>query len=115
VLVDAMRGEVFHAPYGRDGERWRREAEIAVTSWRKLAARPIPGPLTGPGLAGIGVEDWRAERLPSECWSPRAGQVALIGEREAEAGLVADLWTLQPLYIRKSAAEERMERTVPSP
>ncbi len=112
VLIDAMRGDVFHGRYLRCGDRWARSGEIGLTAWRSLAAevseaaRPL---LTGPALGGIPVEDWPAPRLDMECWLPQARHVALIGEREATEGRIDDLWTLEPRYIRKSAAEEQAD------
>jgi tRNA threonylcarbamoyladenosine biosynthesis protein TsaB len=115
VLIDAMRGDVFHGRYIRSADGWRRDGEIGLVAWRSLAAQPMVGTtLAGPALANIPGDQWPAPRLPAECWSPQARQVALIGEREAAAGRIADLWTIEPLYIRKSAAEEQAERLSPT-
>jgi tRNA A37 threonylcarbamoyladenosine modification protein TsaB len=111
-LVDAMRGDVFHARYDRRNDRWLRSGAIGLANWRELIPHLDPAvPLTGPMLAGIPADQRQHPALPTECWQPTAAMVAQIGAREALAGRTADLWRLEPLYIRKSAAEEKLEQT----
>ena len=103
-LVDAMRGDVFHGHYRRACDRWVRSGGIGLSAWKTLAAPPDVGvALTGPALIAIPPDQWPAPRLPEHLWQPTAAAVARIGEREALAGHTQDLWTLEPLYIRKSA------------
>lgn len=110
-LIDAMRGDVFHAHFVRRGDAWVRDVAIRLGPWRELAQQEIPGcALTGPALTAIPVTDWPARRLSPEDWQPTAAAVARIGERQARLGDTTDLWKLEPLYIRKSAAEEQAER-----
>lgn len=110
VLVDAMRGDVFHARYDRQDGNWVRQGEIGLSPWRKLLPTIDPNiPLTGPALTNISTESWAHPRLPESSWTPTAALVALIGEEQAVAGNTDDVWQLQPLYIRKSAAEEKLD------
>lgn len=48
--------------------------------------------------------------LDASLWNPRASQIGRIALDRYETGLFDDLWTLQPYYSRKSAAEERKEQ-----
>jgi hypothetical protein len=66
--------------------------------------------VTGPGLKqlrdqlphGIFVAD-------QPLWHPRASTVGLVAGIEYGNGKRDDLWNLNPLYYRKSAAEEKHE------
>ena len=108
VLVDAMRGELFTARYIRGKDRWSRQNEISIVARRDFdAVRDGAVPASGPALANIAVEAGFANRLDKECWTPQARNVALIGESEATTGRSHNLWTLEPLYIRRPAAEEQ--------
>ena len=49
----------------------------------------------------------RYEILPSEVWNPTAAEVARLGRIGFEAGLARNAFTLEPNYIRASAAEEK--------
>ncbi|MFV0446483.1 MAG: tRNA (adenosine(37)-N6)-threonylcarbamoyltransferase complex dimerization subunit type 1 TsaB [Planctomycetaceae bacterium] len=136
-LVDAMRGDAFHALYnrialppiedpqtGRDASqslrstlanesaliRWQRQGDIGLAPWRDLIPTiPATVPLSGPLLASLSTEELNHATAPPACWHPDAVQVARIGELEAAAGRNDDLWRLEPLYIRKSAAEEKLD------
>jgi tRNA threonylcarbamoyladenosine biosynthesis protein TsaB len=107
-VMDALRGELFHARYLRHGEDWRRQGEVRISPAAEvLRGLAPPAMATGPGLIR-GRGDLPAERiLPTEFWPPRAEVVARLGERLALAGHTADLWLLQPFYLRRAAAEER--------
>lgn len=47
--------------------------------------------------------------LPSEYWSPSASGVASLAARRYAAGQRQELWSLAPIYCRRSAAEEKLE------
>jgi tRNA threonylcarbamoyladenosine biosynthesis protein TsaB len=111
VAMDAQRGAVFAATFegGAPGE------------WQK-----IDGPrllddeawLTGlkPGMASSGPALARlASRLPAGITlideadrAPRADAVAQLAWVRHMQGAYDDVWTLAPLYMRKSAAEEKL-------
>lgn len=108
IVMDAFRGELFLGRYHRSAnDQWERQGEIqlvpadAASSWIDVDV-----PLSGPGLSVLNDPSIRS--LPESCWVPQAAQVAKLGEQRALAGLVDDVWTLEPLYVRKSAAEERL-------
>jgi tRNA threonylcarbamoyladenosine biosynthesis protein TsaB len=110
VVMDAQRGELFVGRYARRAEPgagsiWSRDEEIAIVSAEAfLSERNRSIPITGPAAAFLGEID---RSLIIEDCLPTAAQVAFIGEREAEAGRADDMWTLEPRYVRKSAAEEK--------
>jgi tRNA threonylcarbamoyladenosine biosynthesis protein TsaB len=112
VVADAQRGDLFAGEYRRtQGSDW-----LCVTPPRIVRAADLFASLTvddrvsGPGLqngapGGPGV----CKCLPAEAWIPAARQVAEIGRRQLDAGLAADVATLEPLYLRRSAAEEKAD------
>ncbi len=113
VIADAQRGELFAAAFRRSpaGE-WVAEGPtrlVPAATW--AAARKRDDCITGPGLALC------AEQIPSACrrlseefWIPTARQVARLGARQIEHGETADCATLEPFYLRRSAAEEKADR-----
>jgi tRNA threonylcarbamoyladenosine biosynthesis protein TsaB len=113
VLADAQRGDLYVGHYARFATRdeWRREGEIEV----QCAEAFIAGLLRDAVVTGPGAARWSAALeaaahvLPAESGIPRAAVVAAIGERRALAGETADLWRLEPVYVRKSGAEEKLE------
>jgi tRNA threonylcarbamoyladenosine biosynthesis protein TsaB len=112
VVVDAERSELYAARYGRDASgQFVREGALVTVSREAWCAAVSEGvAVSGPGLEGT------AESVPtfcrvlsSDCWQPRASVVAVLGERQLAASRADDLWTLEPLYVRKSAAEEKAD------
>jgi tRNA threonylcarbamoyladenosine biosynthesis protein TsaB len=119
VISDAQRGDLFVGTYRRTANGdWLREAPLAIVAGEAWFARlQAGGVVTGPGLA-----TWREARdaspnppetawrdLPESVWTPSARAVAEIGARQIARGLVADCATLEPFYLRRSAAEERAD------
>lgn len=112
-VIDAFRGELFLGRYHRTGnETWQRDEAVRIVSAESLFSPADAGiPLTGPGLAVLGEQLPDRRLLPENCRPPRAIAIARLGESQALAGQVDDLWKLEPFYLRKSAAEEKAERT----
>jgi tRNA threonylcarbamoyladenosine biosynthesis protein TsaB len=112
VIADAQRGDLFVGTYHRtsDGD-WVREGPptiLAAASW--IAALGKGEIVTGPGLAAIRQSETAAWRsLPETAWTPSAHAVAAIGARQIARGLLANCATLEPFYLRRSAAEERAD------
>lgn len=113
VFVDAQQDRVYW-------QRFIRPQETAVmTADSVLCIRPFSEWLadpsktdwvTGPGLRG------KDDRLPenvklidSVLWQPRLESLLQLGWPRFSAGDSDDLWTLEPLYLRPSAAEEQWE------
>jgi tRNA threonylcarbamoyladenosine biosynthesis protein TsaB len=108
VALDAVRGEVFAARYHVEEGRWsRRELGILpAEAW--TAQDPHRTLWTGPAL-----QRYRhllppdARVLPESLRWPRAEWVGRVGWTRLQTQGPLDFWTLEPLYLRPSAAEER--------
>ena len=112
VISDAQRGDIFVGTYARSGSAWTCEAAptiVAAQAW--LADRRPDEVVLGPGLAREAALPLGCRRLPEAASIPAARVVARIGIRQVERGLLADCVTLEPFYLRRSAAEERREAT----
>lgn len=117
VVMDAHRDELFvgryvqeRSPGSAGGRVWRRHEQIAIVPADEFIASYDPNVMVcGPAAAAL--RSRRDDlRIMETSGAPHAQQVALIGEREAAAGRVDDLWDLEPRYIRKSAAEEKADQ-----
>jgi tRNA threonylcarbamoyladenosine biosynthesis protein TsaB len=109
IAFDAARGQVFAARYAWRGDRWQTVAEIEIANAQAWAARLDPGVL----VAGPALERYRSLvpagcRIAADelCW-PRAAQVIQLGLHSPPA---PGYWTMEPLYMRPSAAEEKKSR-----
>ncbi|MEZ5944219.1 MAG: tRNA (adenosine(37)-N6)-threonylcarbamoyltransferase complex dimerization subunit type 1 TsaB [Planctomycetaceae bacterium] len=112
VIFDALRGDIYVAEYERTNSGWNEtnrpgllplEAWLATTTGKFLTA-------TGPGLAQHGEEIApHCPLAPEGFHNPHASAIALLGEQQVQAGDFADTWTIEPHYIRRSAAEEKAE------
>lgn len=109
VLADAQQDKVYVQSFVRVSEDWRPASELAIRSiadW--LSVRAADSSVTGPGL-----HKWAA-RLPAEAplldatlWESRPESLLQVGLRRYLAGERDDPWTLEPLYLRPSSAEEQ--------
>jgi tRNA threonylcarbamoyladenosine biosynthesis protein TsaB len=111
VLADAQQDKVYVQQFARSSDR------VGLEPCSSLVIQPFPDWLagldkgtwvSGPGLRG------HESRLPEGTpivdprhWDPRAESLLHIGLRRYQAGERDDLWTLEPLYLRPSAAEEK--------
>lgn len=112
VIGDAQRGELFVARYRRVTEStWQREGSIAIRSRDAFLADLRPDDVvTGPGVDRLPVSDAAAFRiLTAEYRTPRAESVARIGRRQWLERGGDDPAGLEPLYFRRSAAEEKRD------
>jgi tRNA threonylcarbamoyladenosine biosynthesis protein TsaB len=109
VIADALRGDVYVATYHPAGGAWTVDEPPAIAAaepW--LAALSAGETITGPGLSVYGkLVPASCRQLPPELWTPHARTIAQLGLRQLDQGEVADCATLEPFYLRRSAAEER--------
>lgn len=113
VIEDALRGDLFLGEYEcRDG-RWRNVTPPQLLPFEICREKLTPDvPVTGPG-----VDQWGEELeslqipliTPPELRIPQARWIALLGEQLVEQGERSDPWTLEPFYMRRSAAEEKAD------
>ncbi len=115
VISDAQRREVFLNEYRWDVDWAARvpRGDVRICSVDSLAAESETGVdidtlLTGPGLTKFGAELQDFHRLAEpSVWNPHAGSVAELASIMIGNNDVADIYTLEPLYIRRSYAEEK--------
>lgn len=109
-VVDlAQRGELFVGEYRRLSDRWERVGDMTIESAEGYAASlPTGWKVVGPGLSRLRGSLFAEDVcLPAEYDTPAARHIAAIGTRQLQAGLTADFWSLEPFYVRRSAAEEK--------
>lgn len=112
VVIDAHRSEVFTGHYRCVENAWQPAAPPTIAGIDGWLAGLAPGTLvSGPGLVKL------AARLPNsvraaapELWTPRASTVARLAAQSYARGQRDDLWQLVPLYLRRSAAEEKWDQ-----
>lgn len=104
-VIPAGRQEVFAGRYAGRAESWKRIGEFL-----RLPISEALGPcspltkVTGPGANHVGAP---TEMVLEPAWRwPRPSFLAELGRRYFDAGGEDQLHTLEPLYLRLSAAEE---------
>jgi tRNA threonylcarbamoyladenosine biosynthesis protein TsaB len=109
VLADAQQDKVYFQPFTRTAEGWRPTAGLAVVPFAEwLAGRDAGARVTGPGL-----HRWsphlpdREMVVPEDRWDPRPEGLLRVGAARYLAGERDDPYTLEPLYLRPSSAEEQ--------
>jgi tRNA threonylcarbamoyladenosine biosynthesis protein TsaB len=113
VVADAQQGKVYVQAFLRaDGaSEWSAADSLTVCDLKTwLEQRRPEAWITGPGLRVY------TPRLPSglplvapERWDPLPETLLEVGLRRYQAGQRDDLWTLEPLYLRPSSAEEKWQ------
>jgi tRNA threonylcarbamoyladenosine biosynthesis protein TsaB len=112
VAIDAQRGEVFAAIYERGPDNaWSLLLPAAIMTQTEWLAT------LGPGSAASGLAlEKLAEHVsagtfivPQEQWMPQAVTVGQLAARRVASGEFDDVWQLAPLYMRRSAAEEKFD------
>jgi tRNA threonylcarbamoyladenosine biosynthesis protein TsaB len=109
VLADAQQDKVYVQSFVRSAEDWQPLSELAIRKFADwLAAREPSAWVTGPGLL-----KW-ASHLPAvvpqveaSLWEPQPASLLRLGLARYRAGQRDDPWTLEPLYLRPSSAEEQ--------
>jgi len=115
VISDAQRREVFLNDYGWDERLQSRvsigDVRIESVESITLDAATSARHWTGPGLAKFRVEFPHAELLAREAvWNPTASSIADVGSLMIADNEFADIYSLEPLYIRRSYAEEKVAK-----
>jgi tRNA threonylcarbamoyladenosine biosynthesis protein TsaB len=118
VIADAQRGDVFAADFARSapGARLIRLTPTHVqpaVDWR--AGLPPDAFVLGPA-----VERWRqllsllATPEDPAANHPRGPELLALALETIAAGRREDPWLLEPIYLRRSAAEDQFTRPAPS-
>jgi tRNA threonylcarbamoyladenosine biosynthesis protein TsaB len=112
VIDDALRGEVFVQKFQVNQGRWRATDAPRIATLDQWLAETSPGDVVSGPAASKWPDDLAAAKLvvaPAELHRPTATLVAKCGLEKALAGGFTDPFTLSPLYIRRSAAEEKLD------
>lgn len=111
VVGDAQRGELFFSEYTRGDRGFEAKADVQILSVPDVKDRlNTESVLIGTGLlkCHTAFEDVCTIADP-KAWAPRASTIARLGAAAMQTGKIADPWKLEPLYVRRSAAEEKRD------
>lgn len=113
VISDAQRGDVFTSRFVWKANLGLNEcvAEVEIQSLSKfLSTSSGHGVVTGPGLVKTAEQIRSVANVADETfWQPCASTVALVGQARLLRHDMADLNSLEPLYVRRSYAEEKVK------
>jgi tRNA threonylcarbamoyladenosine biosynthesis protein TsaB len=113
VAIDAQRGDLYCAKFERDetGAPLRQVTSIGIAPAEKWLSDLEAGTvLTGPALAKLVCPVPAACVVsPRDVWFPDAATVGRLAFACYSAGERDDVWQLAPLYLRRSAAEEKRD------
>jgi len=110
VIENAQRGGLFVGRYRRRGpDDWTRVGELDIVDAEDWAqARTEADLVTGWGAERVEpLLHGRARLLDRSLWTPTAAAIGRIGLRLAAQQNFADALSLEPFYLRRSAAEEK--------
>lgn len=114
VVMNAQREELFLGEYEiPELGQFRQTRPLRIVKVDQWLAELSPGvTVTGPGLEGCHERILsRASCLTRDAWYPRAAVVGRIAVSMAYRIDLPSCWDIEPLYVRKSAAEEKWEAT----
>jgi tRNA threonylcarbamoyladenosine biosynthesis protein TsaB len=116
VGCDAQRGEMFVRAFTRDALHLFQPAGaleiVPAAKWR--CAMPGDTAMTGPGLERLpGDALDSCHVVPKKFWHPTAAAVGQLGIAAYRNGLRSDCWSLEPLYVRRSSAEDQWDARLP--
>jgi tRNA threonylcarbamoyladenosine biosynthesis protein TsaB len=109
VLADAQQDKVYVQPFARAREGWSAEAPLAIRPFADwLAGRSADAWVSGPGLVKwLGKLPDAVPRVEAGRWDPQADSLLRLGLARFLGGERDDPYTLEPLYLRPSSAEEQ--------
>jgi tRNA threonylcarbamoyladenosine biosynthesis protein TsaB len=119
VVADAQRGDLFVADFARDrpGSPWQRPGPTRVEAATDWAARLEPETLVlGPAVLRAGFVVPGSARLPAdpEDHRPQGRRLIPLARAALDAGRLVDPWFVEPVYLRRSAAEDQWDAKAPS-
>jgi tRNA threonylcarbamoyladenosine biosynthesis protein TsaB len=111
VLADAQQKRIYVQRFVRSGEtaEWQPESALRIENLEEwLLHREADVWVTGPGLATYELLAHEGKRVvKAEDWHPRPESLVQIGLGRYLAGARDDVWSVEPLYLRPSSAEEK--------
>lgn len=118
VIADAQRGELYVADLVRPapGAAMAPAAETRIEPLASWLGRLEPGTVVlGPALDSPRIRPAiPADRLPSDsgCHHPAGETLIAMAREAAAAGRRDEPWLLEPLYLRRSAAEDQWDSRI---
>lgn len=111
-VIGAGRGEIFAARYRGSPSRFDLAEPYTITTTKDLVralerSEIVIGPASGEILEALGDDEAARHACPGAMQLRRAGFLAELGRRHLDAGRQTELDSLEPIYLRKSAAEEK--------
>src|SRR5262249_8041163 len=114
VLADAQQEKVYVQSFARaETGAWAATSPLRIRTVADWLAERDPGAwVTGPGLRVYGnlLPEAVSHGVAAAAWDPQAGSIWRLGLARERAGERHDLWTLEPLYLRPSSAEEKWQQ-----
>ena len=115
-IIDAKRNHFFTSVFEKQGDEWIKTMDDTLMKADefvdKFKGGDEPLYLLGEGLLYY-KDKFKAEGievLDEQYWAARASGVYKVGQRMAEKGEFTDPKLLAPLYLRKTDAEENLEK-----
>jgi tRNA threonylcarbamoyladenosine biosynthesis protein TsaB len=116
VLADAQQDNVYVQPFARAEDGWHALAPLAIQPLRAwLSEREGGARVTGPGLHRHGPRVPAGAAVDAGCWDAGPKAMLRLGLRLYLAGDPTDAWSLEPLYLRPSSAEQQWDARAPRP
>jgi tRNA threonylcarbamoyladenosine biosynthesis protein TsaB len=110
VLADAQQGKVYHQSFQRKADGWHANSTLSIVAFDDWLSRRDPASwVSGPGLALYGPRLPESIRRAANS-DPTVESLLTLGLRRYLIGDRDDPYTLEPLYLRPSAAEEQWKR-----
>jgi tRNA threonylcarbamoyladenosine biosynthesis protein TsaB len=112
IIDDALRGEVFVQKFLSQEGRWRAADEPRIAALDSWLAETASGDIVSGPATSKWPDDIANAKLvaaPAESQRPTAAMIAKCGLETARRGEFTDPFALVPLYIRRSAAEEKLD------
>jgi tRNA threonylcarbamoyladenosine biosynthesis protein TsaB len=109
VLADAQQDKVYVQRFARSEEGIREQTPLRVRPFGEwLADLEAEVWASGPGLRNhVGRLPASTRVVDPGLWDPRVESLLRIGLDRYRAGWLDDPWTVEPLYLRPSSAEEK--------
>lgn len=110
VIEDALRGDVCAGEYCCENGIWKnvsRPRLLSFADWRGTLNEGVL--VSGPGLEQFADQLTGCPLAPVPQRNPNAAGIARIGQQLFAQGIHDDPWTLEPFYMRRSAAEEKAD------
>jgi tRNA threonylcarbamoyladenosine biosynthesis protein TsaB len=117
VVGDAQQDQVYVQAFGRGttNEVFRPVDDLCVISAEQFAARLQPGiAVGGPGVDKVGARLPAGTAFAAGAGVPTLDALLSVGRHLLDSGAGDDPMRLEPLYLRRSSAEEQWDRR-PSP